>query len=371
MKKNILIFVFFFVATFSCFAQIEDEIMQSKSAKISQGRVYLAEKIQDCDYDKVKEIRNYLVGLEDDRYVSLLPHEMCEIYLLTSEFDEMACYMRQSDMVQKDNKILQNADGLEETFIVQCFENEPRIRTMLRKANLPAEDYDFVSLYVDWKLRGNHGENQDELNSKSDVFLEKYPNSDYEWFVRQEIRYKEVCDDLGMNIGFDFNSGFLTGPLHEKLAPILGVGFGIEVFYKNWLFDFGVDGVMGFSKIDQEYSDGVFSAGKRVDMGVFLASVGYPIVNEKRVSLSPFLGIGCLSERYVRNRNQSYRELNRVYWDYQTGLMLDIKGGIGADRGFARIKYICGIVPINGKISTVNVISVGLFGTISSKHREY
>ena len=69
--KRILLFFALFIAIPS-FAQIEEEIMQSsKSAKIAQGRNYLVEKFVERDFDKVKEIKDYLLSLEDDDYVAI------------------------------------------------------------------------------------------------------------------------------------------------------------------------------------------------------------------------------------------------------------------------------------------------------------
>ena len=86
MKRIILILTLLLPTAFSAFAQIEDEIQQSRKEKIEKGRAYLLEKFLDRDYDKVREIKDYLLELEDDNYVALTPIELWHTLFWTKEF---------------------------------------------------------------------------------------------------------------------------------------------------------------------------------------------------------------------------------------------------------------------------------------------
>lgn len=372
MKRIVIAFILLLMAA-SGFAQIEDEIMQSKAIKIEKGREYLLEKLLDRDYDKVKEIKDYLLGLEDEYYVALKPDELSFVLLLTREFDVLANYLPQVKSYQAENKVLPNYDDLWNKISQRCKVDEHLIRFNLQEANLSAVENDFLTLFLDWSLKPYSELNREQWNLKADKFLANYPDSEYDWFVRHVIRNKEVDANWGWGFGLDLCSGFLTGPLKERDMLIAGLGLSLDVLYKRFFLQLGYDILFAKSKFDQPYSTGVCEAGKRFDIEYFFADFGCSVVNNRRLSISPFVGIGGFCEMYGINANddKNLTELDKQYLSYQTGLIFDIKGHYEFEDGVIRIKYNCGIVPINGKISTVNVISIGGTGFFRKKHRVY
>ena len=115
MKRYILLIVVLFATAFSSFAQIEDEIQQSKTEKIAKGRDYLLEKFLDRDYDKVKEIKDYLMEMDDDNYVALTPFEQWHILQWTKEYDALIEILRHSDsayFASYEKKVFPEKDDL-------------------------------------------------------------------------------------------------------------------------------------------------------------------------------------------------------------------------------------------------------------------
>ena len=100
MKRTFLTLTILLATVFSAFAQIENEILQSKKEKIAKGRVYLLEKFLDRDYDKVKETKDYLLGLEDDNYVAIAPMELWHVLFWTKEFDALTTDIRSYDSLR-------------------------------------------------------------------------------------------------------------------------------------------------------------------------------------------------------------------------------------------------------------------------------
>ena len=297
MKRSILIIALLFATAFSAFAQVEEEIQQSKTERIAKGRAYLLEKFLDRDYDKVMEAKDYLLTLEDDNYAVFAPAEYWHVLLWTKEFDELTSSMRAFDSTQfvaYKNKVKPQRDQLSEQVSRRSIEDEHLLRFNLQEAQLPAEDFDFLSLFLDWDLKPYSPENQKQWNEKSDKFLEEFPNSDYEWFVRHLIRVKMETEKWvwGFNIGL--GSGVFTQDLNEWMRGAIGGCAAIEASYKRVRFAAYMDGMdIKLRENPSEKGDGSIIA--------FNVSVGYDLVGTRRISLTPFaaVGVGQVSSKIL------------------------------------------------------------------------
>ena len=150
MKRRILIIALLLATAFSSFAQIEDEIQQSKTEKISKGRVYLLEKFIDRDYEKVKEIKNYLMGMDDKDYVALTPFELWHLLQWTKEYNALIDNLRHADSLyfaSYDNKVFPKEDDLMRRLYLRGVEDEHLLKFNLKEAQLPVEDDAFLTLF--------------------------------------------------------------------------------------------------------------------------------------------------------------------------------------------------------------------------------
>lgn len=389
MKRNILILVLLFASALPAFAQIEDEIQQSKTEKIAKGRDYLLEKFLDRDYDKVKEIKDYLMTLEDDYYIALWPSELCHILQWTKEYGELtsllrsmdSAYFSASDHAKYNNKVVPEYDDLYKQLYLRGLEDKHLLQFGLQEADLNSEDRALLTMLLDWMFVKKHylvrdiqnDPDQGSVNEMATRFLSDYPNSDYEWFVRKVIRKQYVENDWGWGMGLDVCGGFLTGSLKDKFLPIFGFGISMDVLYKKFLLNLGYDIIISDTKIDQPYSGGIYPAGSRDNVMNFYADLGYRIVDNRAISIAPFVGIGGAWDTYGYGQydKPNLSELDKFYTTYQAGLIFDIKTHGAFEDGVIRIKYNCGLAPINGSISTVNVISVGGTGILRKNKRVY
>ncbi|MBR7024207.1 MAG: hypothetical protein IKI09_12190 [Bacteroidales bacterium] len=297
MKRTILTLTLLLATAFPAFAQVEEEIQQSKTERIAKGRAYLLERFFDRDYDKVMEAKDYLLTLEDDNYAVFAPAEYWHVLLWTKEFDELTSSMRAFDSTQfvaYKNKVKPQRDQLSEQVSRRSIEDEHLLRFNLQEAQLPAEDFDFLSLFLDWDLKPYSPENQKQWNEKSDKFLEEFPNSDYEWFVRHLIRVKMETEKWvwGFNIGL--GSGVFTQDLNEWMRGAIGGCAAIEASYKRVRFAAYMDGMdIKLRENPSEKGDGSIIA--------FNVSVGYDLVGTRRISLTPFaaVGVGQVSSKIL------------------------------------------------------------------------
>lgn len=368
MKKSlVLILAILFAIGSSGYAQIEEEILLSKSTRIEKGRAFVLEKFLDRDYAKVKEAKDYLLSLEDDNYSAFYPTELCYLLLWTNEFDALTAFMRQMDSTFNDNwrkKVLPHDDRMFEQIYRRSVEDEHLLRFNLEEAVIPDEDKDFLTLFLDWNLKMFSYQNLLECDEKANQFLEKYPNSDYEWFVKNRISTRAKRPHRGnwaIGMGLDLCSGFVTGKLSETMTPIFGIGLSINLAYKKLLMELGYDVVASKTKVDQTISTGVINAGHHNSLLNFYLDASYPIISGKRWSVSPLVGIGGCIETYGSN-NLSYDEIDELEKSYlvaRTGLMLDIKTHGMFEGGVLRIKYHCGLSNHGGDISSIHLISIG------------
>lgn len=385
MKRHILILVLLFASAFPAFAQIEDEIQQSKTEKIAKGRAYLLEKFLDRDYDKVKEIKDYLMTLEDDNYVALRPVELWHILQWTKEYDELVALLRRSDSAyfsayrnsyfsyDPTSKIFPQYDNLGEKVFLRSLEDKHLLQFGLQEADLIPEDKAFLAMFLDWLFVDDHylirdiqkDLDQTRVNAMATQFLSDYPNSDYEWFVRNMIRKEYVEKDWGGGYGLDVCSGVSTGAFTR---PIIGFGLSIDVLYKRFDLTIGADIMLSKTKIDQTYSfDGesglVYPEGSNCNWVMPYADLSYKVFDGNRVAFAPFVGVGGLFENYSNNKDNEpeYKDLNKAFLLYRAGLIFDLKtSGLDFNKGAFRFKYEFGLSGLgDGQISTVHLFSVG------------
>ena len=361
-----------FAVPIGCYAQIEEEILQSKGAKIEKGRAFLLEKLLDRDYEKVTETKDYLLSLEDKHYLALTPMELCQILMWTREFDALTVYMRQIDSTfdaSLNDKVMPADDELRKQLYRRSVEDEHLLRFNVEEADISAEDKAYLTLFLDWLVTPFSYKIQGKLDDKSETFLKNYPNSDYKWFVQHVISTqasKTHKDNWGWGMGLDLCGGYVTGKLSETMTPIVGLGLSFALAYKKLLMELGYDIVLSKTKVDKPYSTGFYEAGRHNTLFNFYLDVSHPVFSGKKLSVSPVLGIGGCWETY-NDKQLSYDEIDELEKFYPTvraGLLLSIKMHGAFEGGSIGIKYHCGLSNFGGSVSAIHMISVGGSGLI-------
>ena len=374
MKRHILLLALLLVTAIPTFAQIENEILQSKKEKIAKGRAYLLEKFLDRDYDKVKETKDYLLTLEDDNYVALTPFEKWHILQWTKEYDVLAENLRHADssyFASFSNKVFPEKDDLMRKLYLRGVEDKHLLKYNLDEAQLAAEDNAFLTLFLDWLVGSNDNIEQKNWNIEADKFLTDYPNSDYEWFVRHWIRkpYEEESD-WGWGMGFNLCSGFSTGSLAQ---PIIGFGLDFDIAYQRLFMFLGYHVMAANTRIDQHLSDGgLCPKGYHVGWMPMYADLGYAVVDNRSIRITPFVGVGGIIETYGNQKHPEYEELEKNIFLYQGGLSFDIKTSGRLEDGFIRIRYCCGANGLGKKeVSMTHLFSVVAGGFSRGTKRVY
>ena len=268
----------------------------TKAELIIKCRRHIADAVINSDRQKVAELYEYAQTLEDDKYVPLMPREkwMLCVYLYnfkefteeTVAFDSVA----DSDLAGK-SMFNDNMYSIIYNNVAQNTELEAIIES---SSELSQMDKDYLRLYL--SQVSTRPVDQKQINKKCDVFLNQYPDSPYEYFLRRYVRYVYVKDfekfqlDLGMGTG----SGVLAGGISDwfesgGFGGTMDISFGI----KKYEFQIQLNVLNTKSKKDIDFGDVTWEKGKGT-IGNLQLNVGRYMPLTHNWVLIPRAGVGLV-----------------------------------------------------------------------------
>ena len=389
---------------------IEKQILNydnSKSVIISKGRSLLLDKFLENDLKKVREIKNYLIEKgEDENYVAFYTAELWLILYWTNEYEDLLTRLKEYTSSEYTEYhiysssirgyysrgynwlIYPSQDMLCAKLLQYSKENEDDIINQIYFSNLSLEQMRFLQLNFESITRNENRSYQDTLNLKVESFREEFPKSEYDAFIGKYIKYKYVLGKWGAGVEVFAGMNFPTGRLRNSYRDACFGGGAIDIYFKKFEFILRFFGGSYSLKNDIEYSQGFYS--KDSTLKVFLPelSFGYSILDNYRLKLAPFVGIGGFflnTSSAQRKEIPELKELSVSAFAFNFGASFDIRFGQSKPRykyypnndygGFVRIRYnFCLPIfskkhdAIGGQLHTVTV-GVGLFARDSK--REY
>lgn len=393
--KLTLAFLLFTTCIHSQIDSIHSQIMgydDSKSTIISKGRALILDKFLEGDLGKVKEIKDYLITIENDDYFAFYPAEYWYILYWTNEYTELAYDIQHMDstvLASFYSRIQPLRDKLSFRLNEKSFENETLLKEQVILADLDDETKQILLLNLDNLFLENRKDiyAQDSVNIRADEFLRSYKSGKFEDFTKKYIRYKLVPKDWGMT--FEFFSGYslYNGNLNKNYSNNIPIGVAFDICYKNW--ELYLRDYIGFTKTktDKVYSTGIWEKDSRAMVFLPEASIGYVGYNDNRFKLSPFAGIGAMDIGPTLNNLEENEDLREVSLEFTTtyivGVNLDIKFGPyrtpsyspKTSYGFLRIRYGYCLPQFDrkyeGMIGNMHYITVGFGGMARGTKREF
>ena len=390
--KKLFITIIFTLVVFQAFSQIDTTKRQilnyedSKSLIISKGRSLLLDKFLENDMDKVREVKNYLIEKgEDENYIALYPMEYWFILYWTKEYEELSNNILTFDSIKIASyytRILPSQDMLSTKLQSKSIEKALTIINQIQSSDIPHEEKKFLLINFESLIMKNESF-QDTLNIQADNFLKMYPETEYEDFIKKQIRFKLVPKNWGLAFEFFSGYGIFSGTFKDNFTNNIPLGIAFDVCYKR--FELYLRDYIGFNKtkVDLDYSVGTYE--KRSSAMVFLpeASLGYAALDKDRFKLAPYAGIGGIHICPPLGKTEKIPELDEISMSTFTcnfGANFDIKfGGKGysfrpkASYGFMRIRYgFC--LAINGseRVSgSTHYITIGFGGLSRGLKRKY
>ena len=340
MKLSVILFIlilspFFMTGQTDSLQKVFKDYENSKSEVISKWRRLFLDKFMEGDLRKVREIKNYLVyEVENEDYAVFYPAEYWLILYWTQEYNQLTHSIMNYDSLQIISfrqKIKPQQDYLYVELVRKTRNSIPMNDFYIRLSGITAIDKDFLSLNLRFLVTGNDfpGITQDSLNTMADTFLEKYPKSAYENFIRKNIRIKYKPAKWGLGVEFFSGYGIFSNDLAKNFTNTIPIGVAFDIYYLNfvlYLRDF-----IGFSytKKDITYDDGAWEKGSQVRVYLPEASLGYVVFNNRYLKIAPFAGIASTSIGSTDHDKKEEPDLKKADLEFTTtyaaGLNFDIK----------------------------------------------
>ena len=312
------------------------------------------DKFLENDIEKVKEIKNYLIEKADTKnYIVFYTVEYWLILYWTNEYEELSKSIKEfnSDVLESyKTQIRPPHDMLSTKLKLKSSENASSLIDMMQDANIDTETKEILVLNFETIIKNDLYQYQDTLNTKADEFLKTYQNTEYKKFVKEFIKYTLVERQGGAAVDICSGYGIFTKKLKDNYTNnIIPIGLGLDVCYQR--LELYLRAYIGISttKKDFEYSTGIFKKGSQTNVYLYEASLGYAILNNDRIKISPFAGIGgieiCAPENDLKKKPE-LEELSISTFNCMMGVNLDIKLGKRqylfypkSDYTFLRIRY--------------------------------
>jgi len=294
LSFTLLLFIFS-----NCFTlDLESEISNYQlpdDLYISKARQMLADEIRNGNEDKVKDIVTHLLERYEHSYsVPLYPWERFTIAL---ELDSLELGLKAIDeMIDPGNTfkryIFPKQDALYMDSTQLLLNNNNIYVTKIITSNLNDEQKMLFEVFLEGISIGTvETINQDKVNTKCNTFLEKYPDSDYSDFVREEIRFVFIPCHWGY--GFDIGMG--TARMTEDLENYFKNGLGFDMSFYATYNNFVYKAKLVFASMDAKMDfneNGSWEKGDHFNLPFYGLQLGYELLENRKFKFEPHLLCG-------------------------------------------------------------------------------
>ncbi len=326
--KNAILCLFLIAFAINVVAQtdsIKNQILNyenNETEVISKARRLLIDRLEANDYQKVKEIKDYLKHeVDNQNYLALYIPEYWFILYWTQEFEELLDNIKQTGYqinAKQSSSMNHLIRPTQDDLFVRLKDKSGREKHILdliiENASLTDEKREFLQLHLNYCLLGSEHQiiSQETINNQSENFLLKYPSSAYNPFIKKVIIYKEKVSDFGWGYDLSIGYGGFEGGIAESFSEYFVLGMSFDFMYHN--FDLNLGFSIGSSQLkkDIEYETVVWSKEKKGDVIVPSASLGYNVLSKKRINLTPFVGVSGIYISPQWEDMQNYTLLENV-----------------------------------------------------------
>ena len=303
---------------------------------IRNGRSMLLENFLDGDYEKVQSVMHYLeTQVENENYMALYDFEKWLLYYWTGDYQKLLGNFRHlSDslfLFRMPASIPPPSDLLATKLLEQTNWQYESLQSNLDATGLQPVDKGFVKILLDYLVFIGNGETDPvtQLNESSIAYLQKFPDSDYRYFVEHFINQEETLANFGMDFEFFSGYAFYDKGLQENFSHHVPIGVAFDFYYKKWIL--GLRDHIGIGKLQQEIvSDkATWAEGARFNHVMLEISVAYEVFDNHRFKVFPFGGISFSGFDAPEGARKDHPEYEDVGLNFRpaavAGLNLDIK----------------------------------------------
>lgn len=332
------LFLFFFSVLHAQQDSLQQEIIyypSSKSQIISSGRSLLLDRFMEGDLGKVKEVRNYLVNeVQNEDYLALYPIEYWLLLYWSGEYEKLLTHITgfdQAAMERVEQQIKPSYDMLYTKLSGKTLLNLREVKAKIDNAQVQEVDKDFLLLFLEYLLSNPDDplKEQQRINQLADEFLTSHPGSEYENYIRENLRFKFVPSNWGLAFEFFSGYGLFTGNLSDEFKNNIPIGIAFDIEYKKLTLYLRNYIGFSFTKKEQPHNTGVWKEDSQVRVYLPEATFGYSILDNNRLKVSPFAGIASTSISPTDYDIQKDPDIEDAGLDFTTtytaGLNVDFK----------------------------------------------
>jgi len=170
----------------------------------------------------------------------------------------------------------------------------------------------------------------EEFSQESNKGQDLNSISFWEQKISVELQFqsdKEIPEYKNGNFGYAFHAGFgpgfFSGSLGEHFTPTFNFIFGFDFAYKKSILY--LTGTLAGSKVRKDYlSDENWIENQRANMAILDISYGYALIDNEKIKLSPFAGLG-ITELTGENKDDKENGLRMVDYNMIFGINTDYK----------------------------------------------
>jgi hypothetical protein len=217
-------------------------------------------------------------------------------------------------------RIYPQFDQLYDRVLMETRQNEENLIAQIKSAGLDAEIEEFILLNLKYFTFNSEEDYtyQEMLNSKADSFLVKYPESNYKYFIRNNIRYKIKPNPWFFEMGVFTGYGILSKDLEKRYTNPILFGVTVGAGYKRLSLVFRA--VLGGHKTKQDlfYSTDTYAKGLSMSSEIIGGNLGYAIYENDWIKTTPFIGIAGMKFGVSTTKTDEVPELDEIKLNYAT-----------------------------------------------------
>ncbi len=360
--KIFLLLAFLFVLNGVCVAQDSlNKVMQVQKAPLNKYqyeldqryRLILIEKLAQNDVIKLQIELNYIITREKQKKTTYLSiEEKIPLFYITNQIDsihtiafhkqlEKGFYPNyESDFRAADNPI----NLLNYKLRIYLHTHLAIIQEHIKQAKLTEEEKDFHLLNLEYFtyssrniVRAKYTNDQKEVNKIANTFLQKYPLSIYNPYIKKCIRNEYVLSNWASAGSFCVGYNTFTQNLGQKFSDMGYFGFAYEHYYKKIFISISLNTyIWGEVKENINYNSGaIWQKNASAKMGDVPLVAGFILFDTDRIRVLPFAGIS-LSGIYPGDKESKVSPNNKAVsidsWNSMVvGLNFDYKLFAGKD----------------------------------------
>jgi len=252
---------------------------------------------------------------DNNNYLPLYPAEKWIICLWLGEYGILISEisnMDSAEVVRMQYKINPVEDQLYKILTQTLLKNKEKIIDNISNSVIKPEDKDFLNLIIKTYNLPVDNKYQETLNNAANSYLEEYPGSNFENYIRNFVRYEYAVKGFSWGVEVFTGAGLSSQEISNyfKNEGIFGTGFiwGINRFQLNTRV------ILLFSELKQDVTVGsyIWKKGEGVETALPEISLSYDLLKNDRISLTPIAGIAWYLATPTSEDKQKNSELKEI-----------------------------------------------------------